>query len=327
MNIEKTISKINNKKQLLKLKYSMLENTFRYHSYAILISLSLGNISLYDRYQEYQLNLVNSNTVENYDIYHNDVFRQKIMNDQRTVSHQNISVVSLELDNHMEEFPILAIQEPTIEDIIEEEIRKYDTEELEIMKMILKVPNKILTSEISLEEKIAYILERYQLTEDELNTILSIILAEAKQYDPNISSENDYIDCYIDSYATTNTVYNRTISITYSNYIDTIMGEGTGTSLYYQSICPGQFTVYESGSYKKYLDMDKSELPGYLAAIDFLYTEDIMHNYLGFRSNSSPAEGRKQFVPGGNRYDIKNRLIEQDLIIVEEEKVLEKIKN
>ncbi len=180
----------------------------------------------------------------------------------------------------------------------------------------------IALQEVSSEEKLEYILERYHLTEKMFNILVSIILTECKSYDINSTDEKEYLDCYTDAYATINTIYNRTTSNTWSCYIDQIMGEGLGTNLYYQSICPGQFNVYENGDYLKYIDIDKTELPGYIGIIDFLYSEDKMHNYLSFVSSSCVEESKIQFVPGGNCY--YNEQLETDILEIENSKILSK---
>ena len=63
---------------------------------------------------------------------------------------------------------------------------------------------------------------------------------------------------------------------------------------------PNQFVVYQHGTYKRYLN--NTSLNGYNAIIDFLYNEEIMHNYLSFRSNSIIINGSEKFSDRGNNY-------------------------
>ena len=221
-----------------------------------------------------------------------------------------------------------------LEEKIMVEMQKNYSHELEILKIALgNSPDEsnFFAREIPLDEKIQYILTKYGLTEEEFNILTSIILAEARPYD--LESEENYIYSYLDAYATTNTIYNRIHSITWSTYIDSIMGEGLGTNPYYQSICNGQFSVYASGDYQKYLDMDKTELPGYQAAIDMLYTENIIHNRLNFvasfyfdhldeSSKEKACQKRTHFVPNGNWYG--GELSEEDVLVLDEIKVFHK---
>lgn len=137
------------------------------------------------------------------------------------------------------------------------------------------------TLNLSEDEKIEKILERFGLSDIELNIIIACVKAESKW------------GSYEDAYAVINTIYNRTLSPAWVR--------SHGTSLFKQCTAPGQFVVYEEGIYKQYLNLDRND-PCFKAIIDFLYTQESMHNYLSFRSNESPAEGRVQFVENGNRY-------------------------
>ena len=132
------------------------------------------------------------------------------------------------------------------------------------------------------------ILNKYNLSAYEFNVVCAIVLAEAEY------------NSYDDAYAVINTIYNRTKSNRWIKSVDNKFGSGKGKSLYYQAISPRQFTVYEHGSYKKYLNDTTSV--GYNAIIDFLYTEKILHNYLSFRSNSIKVAGSVSFSENGNNY-------------------------
>jgi hypothetical protein len=141
---------------------------------------------------------------------------------------------------------------------------------------------------ISNDEKLKYILKEYNLTKEQFNVLKAIVLSEAQG------------NSYEDAYAVINTIYNRTHSKAWVKSINNKFGKGTGRSLYYQAISPGQFTVYKSGAYKKHLNNTKSV--GYTAILDFLYTKDIMHNYLSFRSHSIKKKNSECFSSKGNNY-------------------------
>lgn len=141
---------------------------------------------------------------------------------------------------------------------------------------------------ISNEDKREIILQKYQLTSDEFDILCAIVLAEAEY------------NSYEDAYAVINTIYNRTKSNRWIKSVNNKFGNNKGENLYYQAIAPRQFTVYESGSYKKYLG-DKKSI-GYQAIIDFLYTEELLHNYLSFRSHYIKVDGSETFSSKGNNY-------------------------
>lgn len=154
-----------------------------------------------------------------------------------------------------------------------------------------EVVNKTLdtyTNVLSREDKIDSILERYNLSENEFEVLCAIVLTEADK------------NSYEDTYAVINTIYNRTHSKNWVRTINNRFGNNKGRSLYYQAIAPRQFVVYEHGSYKKNLNNTKSI--GYSAIIDFLYTEDIMHNYLSFRANNIKVKNSQAFSKKGNNY-------------------------
>ena len=121
-----------------------------------------------------------------------------------------------------------------------------------------------------------------------LNILSAIVLTEAQN------------NSYEDAYAVINTIYNRTHSKNWVKSISNKYGKDKGTNLYYQAIAPRQFVVYEHGSYKKNLNNTKSV--GYDAIIDFLYTEDVMHNYLSFRAHNIKIKNSETFSNKGNNY-------------------------
>lgn len=169
-----------------------------------------------------------------------------------------------------------------------------------IMLSVLPVPNREVvkysyisldsykTIAITTEDKINYILDNYNLTNEQFKVVVAIVLSEAEG------------NSYEDAYAVINTIYNRTHSKNWVRSVNKYFGQGKGNSLYYQAISPNQFTVYRSGAYKKHLNNTKSV--GYQAIIDFLYTEKVMHNYLSFRSHSIKVSGSETFSTKGNNY-------------------------
>jgi len=138
------------------------------------------------------------------------------------------------------------------------------------------------------EEKVAYILKKYNLTEYQFNVLSAIVLSEAES------------NSYNDAYAVINTIYNRTHSKSWVKFISNKFGKDTGGSLYYQAIAPNQFVVYQHGTYKKHLN--NTTVVGYDAIIDFLYTEDILHNYLSFRAHNIKRANSAAFSSKGNNY-------------------------
>lgn len=147
------------------------------------------------------------------------------------------------------------------------------------------------------EDKINYILENYGLTKEQFKVLSAIVLSEAET------------NSYEDAYAVINTIYNRTHSKNWVRSVDNTFGKGKGQNLYYQAISPNQFVVYQHGSYKRYLNSDNI---GTDAIIDFLYTEEVKHNYLSFRSHNTYVENYETFSDNGNKYF--NEIIEENRI-------------
>lgn len=204
-----------------------------------------------------------------------------------------------------------------------------DTITIQLMKMGL------IDKEVTNDEKIAWILKHYELTMEEFKVIVGVVLAEAKG------------DSYEDAYAVINTIYNRTISLSWIKDIERYQEEGTGTNPYNQVIQRGQFSVYGSGSYLLFMDATPENNPGMQAVIDFLYGEFTydfdnykitwsgparLHNYLGFRSNGSELAYYEQFTISGNKFisnmtdddyasnlftDISEKEVEQKAIDIE----------
>ena len=138
------------------------------------------------------------------------------------------------------------------------------------------------------EEKIKSILEKYNLTEKQFQVLCAIVLTEAEN------------NSYEDAYAVINTIYNRTHSKNWVKSVNNRYGANKGKNLYYQAIAPNQFVVYEHGTYKKNLNNTNSL--GYDAIIDFLYTEEVMHDYLSFRAHNVKVKNSESFSKKGNNY-------------------------
>lgn len=144
------------------------------------------------------------------------------------------------------------------------------------------------TKALTNEDKLAIILDKYDLTKKEFNVLKAICLSEAES------------NSYTDAYAVINTIYNRTHSKSWVKSISNRYGKDTGKSMYYQAIAPNQFVVYQHGSYKKHLKTSNGL--GYDAIIDFLYSEEIMHNYLSFRAHNIKVKNSVAFSDKGNNY-------------------------
>ena len=144
-------------------------------------------------------------------------------------------------------------------------------------------------------EAINYVLEHYNLTEEEFKVLCAIVMAEANP-------------TYTDTYAVINTMYNRTKSKSSINFVQAF--DLDGHSLYCQAITPNQFIVYENGNYKTFYGTLEGER--FRAILDFLISEKPIHNYLNFLSNILDVPNSVQFVEGGNKYF--SLLTEQDRV-------------
>ena len=157
------------------------------------------------------------------------------------------------------------------------------------------------------EEKINIICEKYNLTKDQFNVIVAVVLAEAES------------NSYEDAYAVINTIYNRSISSVWIYDVDNLQGSGLGTNIYNQVIQKGQFDVYwSSKSYLNFLDVLPEEQPGAQAVIDFLYGVPVeledgttiylperLHNYVNFVGQGvTPSYKYYTFTSHGNRYGV-----------------------
>lgn len=118
---------------------------------------------------------------------------------------------------------------PAVKNMVEEEC-----------EVVVEVDDNCITY----EEKVEAVLKKYGITRKQLKTVIAIVLLEAG------------LDYYEECYNVICVLYNRITSQSCINTISDRMGEGKGTSLYYQAICPGQFTVYESDDYYKLMESD-----------------------------------------------------------------------
>lgn len=140
---------------------------------------------------------------------------------------------------------------------------------------------------ISKEEKINWILGEYNINRYQFNVLCAMVLHEAKANN------------YTDSYAVISTMYNRTVTKKWIDYINSVMGRGCGYNIYCQAIAPGQYVPYNQ--YKGLIPKINNTVAEQ-ATIDMLYSKQPNHPYTSFRSAGSPSKGRVQLVPGGNRY-------------------------
>lgn len=153
---------------------------------------------------------------------------------------------------------------------------------------------KILTN----EEKISVILERENITREQFDIIVATVIGEAA---PN---------SYDDAYAVINTFYNRKTSKVWINEMLRATGVDNGDNLYAQITLDNQSTVYTSGGYLKFLGI--TDVPGYQAVIDFLYTLESMHEFLCFYASFGDIPDSVQFVEGGNWY--YSKMLESDRV-------------
>lgn len=199
-------------------------------------------------------------------------------------------------DQIIEEFLSETKEEVTEKPVVEEVVAPLIITTVATTEEIAETTPQELTN----EDKMNWILQEYNLTTEEFDTICAIVMSEA------------WVDSYEDAYAVINTIYNRTISKTWVTYLNRFYEKGSkkGESLYYQATFPGQFIVYENGRYKNNLGIREGN--AYQAIIDFLFSKEIMHDYLSFKSSNTKVSDSEQFVPNGNNYH--NLLIEDDRI-------------
>lgn len=280
-----------NKNNLLKLRRLLKNNNLKNNScilLAMLVFISVSGMTSkrHDATEIYYEELLQESN--NYTPDYNGI--DELIKRIETVIDNNSN------ENNIEQKPV------NNENLVEDQVEINNDEEFENEAQI----------EITNDEKIQIILERFNLTKEQFDTIVAIVLAEAKW------------DSYEDAYAVINTIYNRSISNSWINYVNHFVGKNTGTSLYYQSICPNQFVVYQHGNYLKFFNKDVSNELGYQAVIDFLFAGEIMHNFLSFVDSSYCASGEYiQFAEnGGNCYyneltveniSVENRIFTEEI--------------
>lgn len=161
-----------------------------------------------------------------------------------------------------------------------------------------------LPVEVTTEEKINVILDKFNLTNEQFDVVCAITMTEAKP------------DSYDDAYAVINTIYNRTITNSWIEEINKLHTEDVGRSLYFQAIHPNQFVVYQEGYYLRNLNVREGNT--FQAVIDFLYNLEIKHNYLSFRSADTELDFfYEQFTINGNKYF--NLIRDEDRVIQNED--------
>ena len=171
----------------------------------------------------------------------------------------------------------------------------YYDQELSFLPIETSGPNAFPTT----EEKINVILERENITREQLDVIIATVKGEAAA------------DSYEDAYAVINTFYNRTISKTWINEMIRAIGEDIRDNIYAQLTLDNQSEVYTNGTYQKYLGT--TEGPIFDAVIDFLYTLERKHDYLCFYASFGNISDSVQFVENGNWY--YSKMLEDDIVL------------
>lgn len=87
-----------------------------------------------------------------------------------------------------------------------------------------------------------------------------------------------------------NALYNRTWSKRWVGYIEGLMNCDTGRNLYTQATALSQFEVYTNGGYLQFLN-NSSDLVGYQAVIDMLYSQESHHNFMSFYADPNEPNG------------------------------------
>ena len=129
------------------------------------------------------------------------------------------------------------------------------------------------------DQIIEFICEKYNLTEHQFKVIASVVYNE--------TFANNYDDCY----RVINTIYNRTKSKKWVNWISSVTGLD-GASMYAQVIASGQFDGYKPSKagydYDELLntviyDGTKPFETTLDAMFEFLISEKSVHNFLSFK--------------------------------------------
>ena len=133
-------------------------------------------------------------------------------------------------------------------------------------------------SQVSNDEKLAFVLNYYGVSHPEFLRVAAACCAEA------VTTGNNYID----TYAVANTVFNRANDAGYSR----------SGNIYAQMVKPGQFEVFRRGMVDPLVG--RTDLIGYQAVLDALYSRITIHDFVNFCAPSSSKKGGAQFTSKGN---------------------------
>lgn len=204
------------------------------------------------------------------------------------------SLIEKEVDN-MTEDP--AIIEDEILVTMEKVQEQIENEKQQMIAEQLREP--------TLEEKVAIILDKYNITEYQFIYIVATVILEAGK-----ALIGDEINYYDECYNVISTMFNRASSISCINFVDGKLGTGTGTNIYNQASCPGQYTVSRE-AIAQLLKEDLSIYSAYYAVVDMLYTGQPSTDFYRFASeerNFTNGYGGVQLSPPyGNYYFAKVR--------------------
>lgn len=181
-----------------------------------------------------------------------------------------------------------------------------ENDDEDVLEKNEEVEEAVEKIELTNEDKIQAICEKYQLTRDEFQVIVAVVIAECKYFS------------YEDAYAVINTIFNRSISSIWIYDVEKYQGEGKGTNMYNQVIQSGQFDPYwYSQSYLDYMDATPEMYPAMQAVIDFFNvhideeTNEIviqparLHDTTNFvGSGVTPKYKSYQYVTRGNKHGV-----------------------
>lgn len=155
------------------------------------------------------------------------------------------------------------------------------------------------------EEKENYVLQMYGITEYQLKYIVAKVVLETGEYYDGLQ-EPGSINRYEECRNVISTGLNRISSASCISFVNSRMGEGTGTNIYYQFKCPGQYTVSESTA-EYLINTDLTVYSGYKAVIETLLSGEPSHDMYRFVKNSLSYKykhynGEQLCTPNGNYY-------------------------
>ena len=102
-----------------------------------------------------------------------------------------------------------------------EKVRAYKSDDVGRITSVAKEINATST-ELTNREKVSKILTMYNLTQEQFDIIVAIVMGEAAT------------NSYEDAYAVINTFYNRTLSKTWVNEVNKVTGVDNGNNIYAQ---------------------------------------------------------------------------------------------